>query len=210
MFLNREEAGIRLALKLSKEKIPKDSIIVAIPRGGVIVGKVASEILKIPLSILIVKKIAAPHNPELAIGATGSDGVVFWDENLIGYLDISGKEKDKALSLTIKTIKAREKQLGIKIPDVKRKTTIVVDDGVATGATTIVTSMILKKLGSKKIILATPVISKRTKKELGEHFDKIVSVLTPDDFSAVGEFYREFPQVEDEEVKALLDRKSVV
>src|SRR3989344_4770982 len=107
MFLNREEAGI--------------------PRGGVIVGKVASEILKIPLSILIVKKIAAPHNPELAIGATGSDGVVFWDENLIGYLDISGKEKDKALSLTIKTLKPREKQLGITIPVARRKTIIVVD-----------------------------------------------------------------------------------
>src|SRR3989344_4381397 len=110
MFLNQEEAGVRLSMRLSREKFPKESIVVAIPRGGVVVGKSISEVLKLPLKALLVKKIGAPYNPELAIGATGSDGIVFWDENLIGYLDISGKEKDKALSLTIKTIKAREKQ----------------------------------------------------------------------------------------------------
>ncbi|MBI4091990.1 MAG: phosphoribosyltransferase, partial [Candidatus Levybacteria bacterium] len=86
MFLNREEAGIRLALKLSKEKIPRGSIVVSIPRGGVIVGKTISEILGIPLDVLIVKKIGAPQNPELAIGATASNGVVYWDEKLIKYL----------------------------------------------------------------------------------------------------------------------------
>ena len=204
MFLNREEAGTRLAVRLSSEKAIGDSSIIAIPRGGVVVGKAISEILGIPLGVLIVKKIGAPQNPELAIGATGSDGMVFWDEKLMEYLGVSEKEKEEALLETIRTIKEREEGLGIKIPNIKGKIALVVDDGVATGATAISTSMILKKLGAKKVILATPVISRRTKKELEEHFDKIVSVETPREFGAVGQFYQEFPQVEDEEVRKLL------
>ena len=210
MFLNREEAGIRLALKLSKEKFPRDSIIVSIPRGGVIVGKTISEILGMALQVLLVKKVGAPQNPELAIGATGSNGVVYWDEKLIEYLDISDKEKDAAFSETVRGIKAREKRLGVeplKQISLKGKTIIVVDDGVATGATAITAFKILKKLGSKKIILATPVISRRTKKELQNSFDRVIAVETPRDFQAVGQFYREFPQVEDEEVKAILNSK---
>lgn len=204
MFLNREEAGARLAVRLSSEKAIGDSFIIAIPRGGIVVGKVISEILRIPLVVLIVKKIGAPQNPELAIGATGSLDIVFWDEKLIEYLGVSKKEKKEALITTVRTIKEREKSLGIKVPDAKGKTAIIVDDGVATGATAIAASMILKKLGSKRTILATPVISKRTNKELKRYFDKIISVENPDDFQAVGQFYQEFPQVEDEEVKALL------
>lgn len=204
MFKNREEAGARLALLLSRKEKLSNAIIVAIPRGGIIVGKVVSEILGIPLAVLVVKKIGAPLNPELAIGATGSNGTVFWDENLIAYLGIRDKEKKEAYRATIKTIKAREKSLGIKLPNVSGKKALLVDDGVATGATTITASLILKKLGSEKIILATPVISKRTKKELSKYFNKVIAVETPQSFQAVGQFYQEFPQVEDEDIKALL------
>ena len=210
MFINREEAGIRLGLKLSKEKIPRDSIIVSIPRGGVIIGKTISEILGMVLQVLLVKKVGAPQNPELAIGATGSNGVVYWDEKLIEYLGISDKEKAAAFSETVRRIKAREKRLGVeplKQIDLKGKTIIVIDDGVATGATAITAFKILKKLGSKKIVLATPVISRRTKKELQKYFDRVIAVETPRDFQAVGQFYRDFPQVEDEEVKAILNSK---
>lgn len=204
MFLNREEAGIRLALKLSKGKIPKNSVVVSIPRGGVIVGRTISEVLNLPLQVLLVKKIAAAQNPELAVGATGSDGVVFWDEKLISYLGMSDKERDEAISETVKTIKKRERSLGIKPPKVRGKIALIVDDGVATGATAIAASLILKKVGAKRIILATPVISKRTKKELEKYFDKIIAVEIPQEFQAVGQFYRDFPQVEDKEVKELL------
>ena len=210
MFLDREEAGVRLALKLSKEKFSRDSIIVSIPRGGVIIGKTISEILGMVLQVLLVKKVGAPQNPELAIGATGSNGGVYWDEKLIKYLNISDKEKDAAFSETVRGIKAREKRLGVerlKQTDLKGKTIIVVDDGVATGATAITASKILRKLGSKKIVLATPVISRRTKKELRRYFDSVIAVEAPRDFQAVGQFYQEFPQVEDEEVKAILNSK---
>jgi putative phosphoribosyl transferase len=204
MFVNREEAGMRLAVKLLREKNLKNAVIICIPRGGVIVGKTVSEVLKIPFKILIVKKIGTPNNPELAIGATGSDSVVFWDENLISIFNISKKERTKLLKQTKDAIRKREEALGIDVPDVRGKGVIVVDDGVATGATAIAASLILNKLGSSKIILATPVISKRTKHELGKYFGKIISVETPEDFHAVGQFYREFPQVEDEEVRELL------
>ncbi len=206
MFLNREEAGIRLALLLSREKL-RNAIIVAIPRGGVIVGKAVSEILKARLRVLIVKKISTPQNPELAIGAVGSLAIVFWDKNLINRIGISEKEKEKAFRQTVKTIKIREKSLGIKAPVVRGKTSVVIDDGVATGATAIAASMILKKLGSQKIILATPVISKNTKKKLEKYFDKIISVETPHDFQAVGQFYKEFPQIADQEVRKTLNSK---
>jgi predicted phosphoribosyltransferase len=215
MFLNREEAGLKLASRLSLQKdikLRKDrSIIIAIPRGGVIVGKVISEILGIPLTSLIVKKIGAPQNPELAIGATGANGMVFWDEKLISYLDMSDEEKNQALSEAIRTIKEREKRLGVeplKQIDLKGKTSIVVDDGVATGATSIAASIMLRNLGSQKIILATPVISRMTKRELSSYFDKIVAVETPFIFQAVGQFYKNFPQVEDEEVRKLLKHEA--
>ena len=159
---------------------------------------------------MLVKKVGAPQNPELAIGATGSNGVVYWDKKLIEYLGISDKEKDAVFSESVRGIKASEKRLGIeplKRIDLKKKTIIVVDDGVATGATAITAFKILKKLGSKKIVMATPVISGRTKKELRRYFDRVIAVETPHDFQAVGQFYQEFPQVEDEEVKKILNSK---
>lgn len=209
MFLNREEAGIRLALRLSRGKL-SDAVIIGIPRGGVVVAKSVSEILGLPLFAQVVKKIGAPHNPELAIGATGSDGVVFWDEETVGNLGIGEKERKELFKKTVAIIKKLEKSLKIKKPKISGKTVIIVDDGVATGATAIAASLILKKLGSQKVILATPVISKKTKKELARYFDKIIAVETPDDFSAVGEFYREFPQIEDEEVKEILNSKNKI
>ena len=91
MFINREEAGKRLALLILKEKELKNTVIIAIPRGGVVIGRVVSDILEIPLEVLIVKKIPAPNNPELAIGATGSDGVVFWDGDIVKSLRLTKK-----------------------------------------------------------------------------------------------------------------------
>lgn len=210
MFVNREEAGMRLAPKLSKFT-KGASVIVALPRGGVVVGRKISDILNFPLFALIVKKIGAPQNPELAIGATGppvgGDSVVFWDESLINILNIDQKTRKNRLRDTIKTIRQLEKTLKLKRVNVRNKNVILVDDGVATGATVIAASLILKRLGSEKVILAVPVISKRTKREISKYFDKIISVDTPNNFQAVGEFYREFPQIEDAEVIEILNRK---
>ncbi len=208
MFENREEAGLKLSALLLKENYT-DAIVICIPRGGVIVGKVIAKVLKIPLTILIVKKIGAPNNPELAIGATGSEnagGIVFWDENLVENFGISQKEKETLLKKTFETISELEKKFKVTLPNIENKFAIVVDDGVATGATAIASSLIVKKLGAKKIILATSVISRSTKVELKEYFDKIIAAEIPPNFKSVGQFYNNFPQVENAEVNRILNQ----
>jgi len=207
MFQGRKEAGLRLSILLLEENL-ENAIIISIPRGGIVVGKFVADVLKVPNAALLVKKIGAPNNPELAIGATGIDGIVFWDNVLIKNLEVSEKEKKELLAIALNTIRERQKILNIGVPDVKDKTTFVIDDGVATGATSIAAALILKKLGASKIVLATPVISQNTKRELEEYFDKIIAVEIPKDFRAVGQFYREFPQIEDSEVKKILNSKN--
>ena len=169
MFENRTKAGELLSQKLLKFKGIKDAFVLAIPRGGVVVGKVVSDTLGIPLGIVYAKKIPTPGQPELAAGAHITKG----------------------------------KKFG-KTPDVKDKNAILVDDGIATGATI---RAAIKYLGAKKvkkIILAAPVAPKDTVEELKPLVDKIVVLYTPDDFSSVGQFYRYFPQITDEEVVSLL------
>jgi predicted phosphoribosyltransferase len=206
MFLNREEAGIRLALRLSQEKKPQRPLVVAIPRGGVVIGKVISEVLEYPLALLIVKKIGALDNPELALGAVGPGGKAYWDEAIVSSLKVSEDVRETLLEKTYKQVKEREKFLGTSFPEVKDQDIILVDDGVATGATAISATNILRENGANSITLATPVISKGTKKEISPFFEKIVSVVTPLFFNSVGAFYKEFPQVSDEEVRTLLKR----
>lgn len=169
MFANRTEAGILLVAKLQKYTGRKKVLVLAIPRGGVVVGKVVSEALKVPFGVVYAKKIPTPGQPELAKGAR----IV------------------------------RTSKFG-KTPEVKGKEVILVDDGVATGETVKAAIKYLKNKKAKKIILAVPVAPKDTSKKLKKLVDKLIVLETPVFFSAVGEFYRDFPQVTDEEVIKLL------
>ncbi len=209
MFKHRKEAGELLAQKLGSFKGKKDVIVLGIPRGGVIVAKIISEKLKIPLDIIVVKKIGAPFNPELAIGAIGpeikSKPVVYWDI-LLKELAIDTRSKNYELRIKNRERKEREKLLrGNKKPvSVKNRIVLLVDDGVATGATVRAASQFLQKAKVKKVILVTPVISKSTLRSLRTYFDTTVYLKAPADFRSVGEFYHEFPQVSDEEAKLMI------
>lgn len=205
MFRNREEAGILLAEKLKKYKGKKNVVVVGLARGGVVVSyKIAKE-LGLSHDIMVVKKIGAPHNPELAIGAVGPQKTVYWDEELCSRLGISKEIKNSELRIKNKERKEKEKALrGGKSIDIHEKEIILVDDGVATGATAIAASLFLRKQKVKSIILAVPVISQGTYPTIAKYFDKIVVLQVEKDFQAVGQFYQEFPQVEDEEVKRYL------
>lgn len=178
MFENRQEAGEALSQKLLKFKgslaraSVKDALVLAIPRGGVVIGKIVSDALGIPLGVVYAKKIPTPGQPELAAGARIT----------------------------------RNKKFG-ETPNVEGKTIILVDDGIATGATVEAAILYLRKKKVKKIILAVPVAPKETVEKLKRRVDKLIILETPTYFGAVGEFYRDFPQVTDEEVVALL-RKS--
>lgn len=205
MFNSRQQVGELLAEKLKRYK-KKDVLVLAIPRGGVVVGKVIAQKLNLPLDIIIVKKIGAPSNPELAIGAVGPGNVVYWDKELIERLGISKVESSKLKVESSKERKEKEKALrgrGKEIV-VTGRTVILVDDGVATGATVIAAQKALQKMGAKTVILAVPVISKETLDDIKRYFDRAIVLSIEEEFYAVGQFYKEFPQISDQEVVSLL------
>lgn len=205
LFKNRQQAGLLLAEKI-KKRLPrfKDYLIFAIPRGGAVAGKAVSGSLSLPLFLPVVKKIGAPNNPELAIGAVGPENSVFWDRELLKELGISQKTAEKLKKIKEKERKERELKFGIKPPDLKNKKIILIDDGVATGSTVRVALDYFRKKAIREVVLAAPVIALDTLLELKDEFDKIIYLEKPKEFSAVGKFYESFPQVEDKEVLQIL------
>lgn len=210
MFQNRKEAGMLLSKRLSNFKKDENAIILAIPRGGVVVGKQISQDLSLPLSLVVVKKLGAPSNPELAIGALAPSGVKYIDWDLALRIGAEQEYLDREIRQKKKEVEERVKKFQISnFKFSKYKTFILVDDGIATGATTLaaieyIKASVKRKAESEKLILAVPVIAKETYNRLQEKVDKIVALETPEFFGAVGEFYREFPQISDEEVIKLL------
>lgn len=205
MFQNREQAGELLVHKLEQYK-GSGAVVLGIPRGGVVTALVIASLLNLPLDIIVVKKIGAPDNAELAIGAVGPEGIVYWDEKLCKRLGISHSEKLKVKNEKLQEQREQDKKLrgGKSLINLKNKTVILVDDGVATGATVMVAAIFLKKKNVVKSILAVPVIAKDTLEKIKKYFDEIVFIDSPEEFYAVGQFYKEFPQVEDEEVRRIL------
>ncbi|MCL5019406.1 MAG: phosphoribosyltransferase [Patescibacteria group bacterium] len=210
VFKDREEAGRLLFLKLREYSGNKNMLIMALPRGGVVVGKVVSEMLHLPLDILVIRKIGAPQNPELAIGAVGPEKTTFWDEEIIEKLNLRKKQKEILKKMKFKERADLENVLrnDRKHLTIKDKTVIVIDDGVATGATVLCAQKYLKKRSAKQVILAVPVISPETLKKISLFFDKIITLAMERKFFAVGQFYRKFPQVENEEVRKILNKSS--
>lgn len=194
-----------LAEKLHKRK---NSLVLAIPRGGVVIGHEISKILQLPLFPLITKKISAPENPELAIGAVSATGSWFLDSEMVKRLDVSKEYLEKEINDKIHEAKRREKvYLPSRSLDFSNKEVIIVDDGIATGATIEAAIKSVKEGGAKKITVAVPVISRETAEELKDQIDELVALQIPKTFSAVGEFYKHFSQTSDEEVLRLLNPK---
>lgn len=218
MFIDRQEAGKKLAGKLIEELKedglkdfnPQSAIILAIPRGGIIVGKELSQKLSLPLDVLVTKKIPAPDNPELAIGAVGERGVLFLDEDLCQKLCVTEVYKKKIIEEKTQELKSKINffRLGRPSLDLKGKTVVLTDDGVATGATMLTAIKVAKKFKPKQVFLAVPVIALDTLKKLKKEVDKVYFLWAQEIFFAVGEFYRNFDQVSDQEVQKILHLKS--
>ncbi len=204
-FVNRIEAGKRLASALT-DLVSKDAIVLAVPRGGVIVGFEVAQALGIPLDVLITKKIGAPGNSELAIGAVAEDGTTVLDEKLANYLQVSEEYIKEEVERQKAEIKRRlERYRGnIPYPHIKGREVILVDDGVATGSTLKASLALLQKKGAKTVIVAVPVGPPSTIAELQKEADRVVCLYTPEPFYAIGQFYEDFEQTEDEEVTKLL------
>lgn len=206
MFENREHAGELLAMKLLLELQLVKPLVLGIARGGAVVGaRVASEIHS-PFDVLVVKKLGAPFNPELAIGAVGPKETVYFDEELIKEFGIKKKDLQELVSEKQKEVRILEIVLrGKKTPiPISGKTVVLIDDGVATGATVLVALEYVRKQKAKQVVLAVPVISKTTLEHIKQLFDKTIALEVVDDFESVGQFYKTFPQVENEEVRKLL------
>jgi len=202
MFRNRIEAGLMLAARLQKYK-DKEGVILAVPRGGVPVAYAVAKELRLPVQLIMVKKIGHPFNKEYAIGAAG-----LTDYFVIPHENVTDEYIESEL-LRIRT-RLREMQnlfMGNKEPQsLEGKTVIVVDDGIATGNTLLGTISLLRKSKPGKIVIAVPVASDNAVDKLSDVADEVISVLVPHEFYGVGAFYEDFQQVTDEEVKYYLDK----
>ena len=208
-FYNRAEAGQRLAAALGRLK-GEDVVIFALPRGGAPVAAPIAAMLQAPLDLALVRKIGVPHQQELAMGAIANSGtpVVVRNEDIIELVGVSDERFDQACALERAEI-ARQRELYLgsrRRADAKGRIAIVVDDGVATGATTRAALRAVRALGPARLILAVPVAPTEVLETLRAEADEIICLETHDMFAGVGGYYEDFHQVEDQEVIELLDR----
>lgn len=205
-FSDRRDAGKQLATVLEKYKGDSQALVLAIPRGGVPVGEEIAKALGLPLDIIVTKKISAPGNPEFAIGSVDIEGNVVLDDNVLAKLGISPEGLEEEIEKLKKNIQEKLQHLrGEKDGlDVKNKTIILVDDGIATGNTLRAAIHTLRRWGAKEIILAAPVAAEDAAHDLSEIVDQLNILYTPVLFNAVGQFYDDFDQTSDDEVVEIL------
>ena len=204
MFDDRHDAGKQLAERLKKYN--DHSIILALPRGGVLVGYEVAKVLKVPLSVVVVRKLGAPHNPEFGIGAIAEEDVVILDQQTIEYLGITADEIAAVTKREKKELQRRVAvyRCGKSLPDLEGKRVILVDDGLATGVSAKAAITSIQKHSPKELIFASPVCAHDTAEILRSEVDALICVFTPLDLEAIGLYYRNFHQVSDEEVVRLL------
>jgi predicted phosphoribosyltransferase len=205
MFKDRIDAGQQLAKRLAREYEKSDAVVLAIPRGGVVVGDQVARILQLPLDIVIPRKIGAPNNPELAIGAVAL-GTTIINEQLVAELEVPQRYIQAEAERQKREIARRMRDYrGNRAPiDLENKISIIVDDGVATGFTALAAIDSVKSQHPKKTVLAVPVASTDAHKRLKKAVDEIVCLRVESLFFAVGQFYEDFEQTTDAEVVNIL------
>ena len=208
IFADRVDAGTRLAEALERF-VADPTVVLAIPRGGVVVGEVVARALGAPLDVVVPRKIGAPSNPELGIGAI-APGIRVLDPRMIEMLGVTEDYLEREIETQEREIERRERTYRGELPplDVRGKIAIVVDDGVATGGTAIAALRWARAAGAERVVLAVPVAPGRALDRLRDEADEVVVLSAPDPFSAVGEWYRSFRQTSDREVVDALARSA--
>jgi putative phosphoribosyl transferase len=204
-FRDREEAGARLAERLARFR-DREPIVLALPRGGVPVAAPIAAALTAPLEVFIARKVGAPHQPELGIGAVAEGGVRWRSESALSMLGISDDEFARLAEREEDELRLRvERYRGARpFPQITGRTAILVDDGLATGGTARAALQALRRAGPAQLILAVPVGPPATLQWLESEADDVVCLLAPRQFAAVGYWYRDFHPVSDTEVLDLL------
>jgi len=208
VFEDREDAGRQLAKKLIHLKGRPDVIVMGLPRGGVVVAGVIARQLNQPLDIVCVRKLGVPQQKELAMGAVAMGGIRLLNEEILNDIAIDAYLLDQTIDQEMKELARREKAYRGKreYPQLRGKVIVLVDDGIATGATMRASIMAVKHLRAAKIIVASPVIDTRLLQKFKMVVDDIVTVEETDSLGAIGLWYRDFAQVEDFEVQNILNQ----
>jgi len=205
-FRDRAEAGRLLAELLQGYAGRDDVVVLALPRGGVPVGYEVAKALGAPLDVFAVRKLGVPGREELAMGAIASGGLLVLDRHLISSLGISNSEIQRAVAAELRELDRREAAYrgGRGPPELTGKTVILVDDGLATGATMRAAALAVRERRPARVVVAVPVAAAQTCDEFRDDVDEIVCAVTPSPFHAVGVWYEDFSQTSDEEVRELL------
>jgi predicted phosphoribosyltransferase len=205
-FRDRIEAGELLAGKLAEYAGRPDVLVLALPRGGVPVGFEVARLLNVPLDALVVRKLGVPGQEEFAMGAVASGGVLNLNARTVEALGIPAGAIDAVVARERSELERRETVYrgGRPAPDVRHRTVILVDDGIATGSTMRAAIGALRSLGARRIVAAAPVMAGSSFRDMRGDADEVVAVIAPEDFSGVGQWYEDFSQTTDGEVQALL------
>jgi putative phosphoribosyl transferase len=206
-FRDREDAGRRLAERLARYQ-GENPVIFALPRGGVPVGYEVARALKAPLEVFIARKLGAPNQPELGIGAVAQDGSRVLNERIVEAIGVSEEYVQRIAVEEIEEARRRFKLFRGERPEpeVRERTTILVDDGIATGVTTWAAIAALGQREPRRLVLAVPVCAAQTAESLRGEVDELICLEAPSDLMAISIWYRHFEQTSDEEVIELLER----
>ena len=209
MFQDRLAAGERLGERLAECGLGI-GVVLGIPRGGLPVARPVADVLECPLDVVVASKIGAPHNAELALGAVAADGSAWYNDALIDRLEVETEYFDQEREHEAEVAREKERRYrgAERGVDLGGETVVVVDDGLATGATALACLRQVREAGAERVVSAVPVGSKSAIGRLEREADEVVCLKIPDSFGAVGQFYRSFEQVPDEEALEYLDRES--
>jgi putative phosphoribosyl transferase len=205
-FRDRIEAGRLLAERLRAYEGRDDTVVLALPRGGVPVGHEVARALGAPLGVFVVRKVGVPGHEELAMGAIASGGVILLNEGLVQRLGLGQEQLERAVARELAELHRREQAYmgGRDQPDLEGKTVILVDDGLATGSTMRAAALAVRRLDPARIVVAVPVAAPETCEQFNDVVDETICVLTPRPFHAVGMWYEDFSETSDDEVRRLL------
>jgi putative phosphoribosyl transferase len=206
-FRDREEAGRLLAEQL-REYAGEAPLVLALPRGGVAVGYEIARALDAPLDVMMVRKLGVPWHPELGMGALAEGGAVYINREVLQEAELEPDELRTVIAEEARELERRVRRYrgGRPLPELKGRTVILVDDGLATGGTARAAVRALRGFGAGRIILAVPVAASETAEQLREEVDTLVCVQEPVNLWAIGTWYEDFHQMSDEEVLVLLDQ----